>query len=311
VSDDAGQGERSLSTDLILNSSLNLEVIQMKKDDRVRHNAAPHWGVGKVLEDPISRKIRIFFTNAGERLIALPADIRVVTGKEASSSLLDNLSIASIDKKGTFKSLMELRTRFLDKFSGGFHGPKYIKVERNYKDEAHRLASELLDKRKFDATFRSGEYAELCDAAKSVVSKTNLIFPNEKMNFTDGLKTQRHQKEFVRRLFELLYGEESHQQRFMSLCEVLEDMGAAKWTVATYFPFLRYPSDFMFMKPLVTLRAAEVCGFDLNYKPALNWLTYSKLLEFSIYLMSELADLRPRDMIDVQSFIWCTGEGRE
>ena len=66
----------------------------------------------------------------------------------------------------------------------------------------------------------------------------------------------------------------------------------------------------MFLKPEVTKTGAEICGFELNYRTEPNWLTYSKLLEFSQYLFKSLSELKPRDMIDVQSFIWCTAEGK-
>ena len=74
------------------------------------------------------------------------------------------------------------------------------------------------------------------------------------------------------------------------------------------FLFMAGPKEFMFMKPEVTKRAAKACGFELNYKPELNWLTYKQLLKLSKYLFEKLSDLHPRDMIDIQSFIWCSGE---
>jgi hypothetical protein len=60
------------------------------------------------------------------------------------------------------------------------------------------------------------------------------------------------------------------------------------------------------MKPRVTRAIAELCDFELNYKPEPNWLTYKSLLEFAAMLKELLKDLEPRDYIDVQSFIWST-----
>ncbi len=65
----------------------------------------------------------------------------------------------------------------------------------------------------------------------------------------------------------------------------------------------------MFVKPTITQYSSELCGFEINYKPQLNWLTYKSILDFSNYLFSELSDLNPRDMIDVQSFMWCIAPG--
>jgi hypothetical protein len=142
-----------------------------------------------------------------------------------------------------------------------------------------------------------------------LVQATNLIFPNEKMSFRDGLRSTEAKAEFAKRLCDLLSGDGVPEIRFANFCRVLEEIGASKWTVATYFLFIFAPQDHMFMKPLVTIRAAEICAFELNYKPQPNWITYSKLLIFAKYLKEELKELKPRDMIDVQSFIWCTGEG--
>ena len=63
----------------------------------------------------------------------------------------------------------------------------------------------------------------------------------------------------------------------------------------------------MFIKPEVTQFAAEACGWDLQYESALNWQTLSRAEAFANYLFNELCQrgLKPRDMIDVQSFIWC------
>ncbi len=61
------------------------------------------------------------------------------------------------------------------------------------------------------------------------------------------------------------------------------------------------------MKPQVTKQAAERFAFELRYSPEPNWETYSRLLALGTLLMDELKDLKPRDFIDVQSFIWCIG----
>ena len=68
----------------------------------------------------------------------------------------------------------------------------------------------------------------------------------------------------------------------------------------------------MFLKPEVTKHAAAPTKAELNYKPDLNWLTYSCLLDFARYLKDELVvmEMNPRDMIDVQSFMWCITPGK-
>ena len=93
--------------------------------------------------------------------------------------------------------------------------------------------------------------------------------------------------------------------RFERHVDVLEGIDAAKWTIATYFLFIVYPDQYMFLKPTVTQNAADISGFEINYRPGLNWYTYKSVLSFANYLKAELVELAPRDMIDVQSFMWC------
>ncbi len=57
----------------------------------------------------------------------------------------------------------------------------------------------------------------------------------------------------------------------------------------------------------VTRRAALEYGFDFDYHSRPNWATYQSLLAFAGQVRRDQADLRPRDMIDLQSFIWVQG----
>ena len=67
----------------------------------------------------------------------------------------------------------------------------------------------------------------------------------------------------------------------------------------------------MFVKPNITNKAAELCGWNIKYKPKPNWPTYESILKLSNYIFFELSDLKPRDMIDIQSFLWCIEPGKK
>ena len=77
----------------------------------------------------------------------------------------------------------------------------------------------------------------------------------------------------------------------------------------TYLPFLWRPEEHMFLKPEVTKDfAARVGhGFAAEYEPRLNISVYESLLDLAAKTALELADLKPRDRIDAQSFIWVVG----
>jgi len=53
--------------------------------------------------------------------------------------------------------------------------------------------------------------------------------------------------------------------------------------------------------------AAREYGYDFKYRSRPNWDTYSDLLTFAGMVATDLKDLRPRDMIDIQSFLWVQG----
>ena len=67
------------------------------------------------------------------------------------------------------------------------------------------------------------------------------------------------------------------------------------------------PDVHIFLKPTATKKAAERYGFDFQYRSRPSWETYASLLEFARVIRHNLRDLRPRDMIDIPSFIWVIG----
>lgn len=276
------------------------------KGDRVRHPALDGWGLGEVLEDSTPHAVRVFFVGAGEKQLSLQhVQPVVVAPGEASHPVLDNLKITRTASGIRYQSLPESIGYFLERFPGGFHGERFAGNERNYKVHAHELASELLAESSLRDLLQAGDYTEVCRRALRVMNATNLVFANEKMALKDGLRQEGSEEAFATALCDLLYGDAPVDERFMAMARALENAGADKWTILTYFPFVVHPDQFMFIKPTITQHAAELCGFEINYRPQLNWLTYKQVLGLSRYLRASLADLEPRDMIDVQSFMWC------
>lgn len=282
--------------------------------DKVKHPKLADWGIGKVLDVSSDGKGKVFFINVGEKIISLKhVSLEKVEGAEAAHAILDNPTFNERASKGKKHiGLPEARLVFLEIFTEGFEDPAYLDHERTYKLKACALMREMLSKEEFSKLLENGEFDEIVRRALQVANKTNLIFPNEKMALKDGLKSSENVQMFALALYGLLYGEGEFRCRFELFADCLEKIGAAKWTTMTYFPFLTYPGEHMFLKPEITQHAAELTKFALNYKSELNWLTYACLLEFSKYLHDELVnmDMAPQDMIDVQSFMWCITPGK-
>lgn len=79
------------------------------------------------------------------------------------------------------------------------------------------------------------------------------------------------------------------------------------WPLLTVFGFVAIPDEFIFEKPRVTLIAAKKYDYPFPYESTPNWRTYRGLLDFAEQIGQDVADLHPRDMIDLQSFMWVLG----
>jgi hypothetical protein len=278
--------------------------MQCRAGDRVVHLKRPEWGPGEVLAQTGANTFRVYFAYAGEK--TLKADfLEVAVGDSAAHPLLDHRAKRAYRKGVTRKTIPEAIAGFLREFPQGFSDPLYFEMERNYKVAAHKLMVDLLIPDRLAGAITANEFERATADAMRVVNATNLIFPQEKMALRDGLRSAAVQERFARTLYRLLYATGDDEARFEGWAELLGDIGAAKWTNASYFQFLAHPDRYIFCKPTVTQQAAEICNFEINYRPELNWLTYRSIQRFAEVLRDEITSLQPRDMIDVQSFIWC------
>ncbi len=204
------------------------------------------------------------------------------------------------------------RRKFLKIFPKGFYDEKYIDWERGYKWDAHSRWEETLGREVHRALIADGDYNEVARRAVGIESRTNLLFSFEKMALRDAVKPKAGAKAFAEGLYEFLYGRGSEQARFERWCAVVGALPRRQtrvltWPVLTIFGFLALPEAHFFLKPMVTRVAAREYGFDFHYHSRPNWECCSNLLEFARVVSHDLRDLRPRDMIDIQSFLWVQG----
>ena len=204
------------------------------------------------------------------------------------------------------------RRKFLRFFPKGFQDQKYVDWERGYKWEAHERWRESLGRETHRELIADGKHAEVARRAVTIESRTNLLFSFEKMALRDAVKSPAGAKAFAEGLFEFLYGRTSDRARFEAWCDVVSGLPRRQtrvltWPLVTVFGFLALPDRHFFLKPTVTRVAAREYGYDFQYRSRPNWDTYSDLLTFAEQVSRDLKDLRPRDMIDIQSFLWVQG----
>jgi len=206
------------------------------------------------------------------------------------------------------------RRKFLGLFPGGFRDEDYVELEREYKVEEHERWVEALPEAQFRALLKAREHGEVAARAVRVEQRTrhSMLFSFEKMALRDAVRTPAGSRDFGRALENLLNGTGPLAGRFDAFCDVLGRLPkrgtrVRTWPVATVFGFLAQPRRHLYLKPLVTKRAAEAYGYAFEYAPAPSFATYRSLLDFGRTVRRDLADLAPRDQIDIQSFIWVLG----
>jgi hypothetical protein len=202
------------------------------------------------------------------------------------------------------------RRKFFRYFKGGFRDETYFDWERGYKERAHQQWLEVLERAKFRKLL--ARPAEIAAHAVRIESRTNLLFSFEKMALRDAVKTPAGAKLFAEALYDFLHGRGHDEARFETWCEAVARLPRRQtrvltWPLVTVWGFIAQPDRHIFLKPNVTRRAAEAYGFDFPYESKPSWPVYRRLLDFAETIRRDHRDLQPRDMIDLQSFIWVQG----
>jgi len=209
-------------------------------------------------------------------------------------------------------SIVACRRKFLRFFPNGFADEKYISWERGYKWNAHEKWNAQLNRREYEALLRKKDFAEIANRAVKIESPTNMLFSFEKLALRDAVKSNEGARLFAEGLFDFLHGTDKTEKRFERWCETVARLPKIQSRVFTHpvvtvFGFIAQPETHIFLKPKVTQAAARKYGFDFEYQSRPSWEVYRGLLEFAEQIKLDLKDLKPRDMIDIQSFIWVQG----
>jgi hypothetical protein len=210
------------------------------------------------------------------------------------------------------KKVAQCRRKFLKHFPKGFYGEKYIAWEREYKWQAHAQWEASLSKERYSQLLADRKYNEIASIAIKIESRTNLLFSFEKMALRDAVKPEAGAAMFARGLYEYVYGEDVLEKRFEQFAGALSQLPVVQtrvhtWPLQTVFGFIANPREHIFLKPRVTQEAAKAYGFEFDYMSRPNWDTYQSLLDFAQRIRKDIYDLKPRDYIDLQSFIWVMG----
>jgi hypothetical protein len=212
------------------------------------------------------------------------------------------------------RALAKHKKRFLRFFPDAFRDERYIAWERTYKWESHKLWDRLLNKDEYKSLLRKGDFEEIANRALQVESKTKppFLFSFEKMALRDALRTPHGARLFAEGLHTLLYERGPLKDRFVEWIVAVADLPRKQsrvlsWPILTFYPFIAQPAKYMILKPTAMVTAAAELRYDFQYSSKPSYTTYQSLLDFANLVKEEIADLRPRDYHDVQTFLWVIG----
>ncbi len=277
---------------------------------RVFHPNQKGWGLGKVLS-VTPESIDVFFVGTGaKRLSRSFIQLEIAQGTAAKHRLLDNLIDASQISSADYVTAAMAIERFLVSYPDGFAAPRFLKDLRDATVRAHQFSIQLLGQVELAELVAERRYHDVCDRARHVESLTNLLTKSEKTVFYGVLDQPVNQKIFSLGLADLLYGTDSEEERFKAFARTLDLLEIKRWPYATLFGFIRFPQEKAFIKPTVIQNVAKSLCWRINYKAEPNVQTYAAVLRLYNHLRTTLAEegMMPRDLIDVQSFIWSVGQ---
>lgn len=196
--------------------------------------------------------------------------------------------------------------KFLRHFPDGFSSAGYKSVERDYK---LRAKAALEAAAPLEEALEGAGFGE---AVLAVYKGTNLVDRFEVSNLYSFLRGVSADG-FIRAAAH--FARDGSEAALQEMVNLARPSGNAKWTVVTYLPFLWRPDRHVFLKPMAMKGFAASVGhqFAHLYKPTPEAKVYASLLHMAGEAEAELVkvapfSLKPRDRIDVQSFIWVVGE---
>jgi hypothetical protein len=274
--------------------------------DRVLHPNQQEWGIGKVLS-ATPDNLDVFFVGAGRKRLARSfVALEKAEGLASKHRLLDNLIATSEINATDYVTFPLAVERFMASYPNGFEDAGFIKDARDANIRAHKFCAHLLSQEELSRLIEEGCFEAVCDRVRHVESTANLLTKGERKIFHEALESPACQKMLAVALVELFYGAETEEARFKHFLRTMGILHLNKWQYVTLFSFIRHPQLSAFIKPTAIQKAAKALCWRINYKPEPNWKTYDAVLRLYSYVRANLLEegMMPRDLIDVQSFVW-------
>jgi 5-methylcytosine-specific restriction protein B len=190
--------------------------------------------------------------------------------------------------------------------------PDFQKDEIDYKQRLVAKATSQLAKPTLHQLTNARDHDGLISRIQNVGQDKNnnllfLRFPS-----SSDLNILKHpnldKQEFGVGFYDLLYGDGESSDRLKSYLDVVEHYKLPnKWTFPTFFLFLCHPDTDIFVKPMVIRTFLSFIGEVNQFTSIPSAEGYEVIKQVAHELKDGLHAYAPRDMVDIQSFIWtCT-----
>jgi len=212
----------------------------------------------------------------------------------------------------TIERLIQLvREKYPDWAS--FEDSRFVEEEIDYKKRSIVKAKERLSKTVLKQAIDAGQFDDVVTALDDIGKDNNLLWRSVP---TSGDLAVLYQPSldkgaFCKSVFDLLYGKGVVEDRLDRYIGYLEGENLPnKWTFPTYFLFLLYPESEFFVKPATIARFLRLIE-EPQLPSTPSGTDYGRLKSVMIEIMKTLEKYGPKDMVDIQSFVWVAAQSEQ
>jgi hypothetical protein len=298
-----------------------------------KNEMMPEWGLGLVVEDLPGNWVLVF-EHAGRKkfvkekakslvTVSLAPDVleqlrAKLHGRHAARAGARPKSRKPSKNVARFLTFEDQLAAFERVFPGGFEGEPFVKGERGVLEATgkggNKTAGIVLAQAELSPErFASSTADEMFEVAKRVLGSTNMVFPIEGVIPFNSL-IEEDRPAAMAGLKELLHGDGDYAARleqFAASMHLRDKAGKAKkvtWPLATVFGALYYPAEQICVKPTAFAAEGATLTLPVEKSQPVAAVGYRQFFKIAKTTQEHLlaAGLKPRDMVDVYSFIYRT-----
>ena len=196
-----------------------------------------------------------------------------------------------------------------------FQSERYLEWERRYKVDLTTAWKATITGDRLNAEIGGSDPLPYANEISTLFTKTNLL-PWRYSMCIKGFKSPKKASTFLEALHRLLFDRESaaspvdafnDHMRPLYDADLREDaIKPASHSIPSLALWLSDPQHYFFIRSDVVNRAARILGGGVleGQVQIMTSKYYSRVMDFAQTVRSDIAELRPRDMIDVQGFLW-------